>query len=792
MSVFPSRDAVSRRHELGSRIKFHSLLLLSGLFISILFTSSCSILSNAGNNQNSTTTSTPSVSVRISPATAQIAPSGTVQFSATVSGTSNVGVMWSATGGTISATGLFTASKTGSNATVTAISAVSSGAKASAAVTLSTQAKLEIVTTSLPAAQSGSPYSASMQSSGGVPPYKWSVASGTLPQGLSLSSAGTISGTPVQVGTYPFTLKVTDSSSQSQSIAESMAVAAGSNLNYSGYDGPAQLPLVYLQTALANTPAPGSTINVNAGGNLQSALNSANCGDTILLQSGAVFSGNFQIPAKPCDDQHWIIVRTSAPDSSLPAEGTRINPCYAGVASLPARPAFSCPTLKNVMAQILYTAKGISGPLQLLNGANHYRFIGLEITRALPTVHIWDLVSPMEDTYSADHLIFDRVWIHGTATDETKSGIHLSGITNAAVIDSYFSDFHCISNHGSCTDAQAIGGGEGSLPAGPYKIDNNFLEAAAQSIIFGGGPGTTTPADIEVRFNHMFKPLTWQPGAVGFVGGYTGDPYVVKNHFELKNAQRVLFEGNILENVWGGFTQAGYSVVLTPKTQNGGCMPCQVTDITIRYNQISNVGGGFDMGNVEDKTGGFAVAGERYSIHDVLLENVNMAQFAGNGELATMISSSTSEVLSQVSMQHMTAFPDPNSHILSIEDTVSTMPGFVFANNLVVSSPWPIVSAGGGSASCAASDVPLTVVQLCFPGYVFTGNLIVGSMPSYPASKWPSGQSFLASANSVGFVNYSGGNYALASTSPYVGKATDGANIGADIAGLNGMIAGVP
>ena len=789
MSVFPSRDAVARLPKLGSRITIHTVPKLTVLFVTLLLASSCSILSGSGNKQGSSSTS--GVAVRISPPSAQIAPSGTVQFSASVSGTSNVAVTWSATGGSISPNGLFTASKTGSGATITATSVASPAAAASAAVVLSAPANLRILSTSIPAAQTEVPYSATMSSSGGLPPYTWSVSSGVLPQGLGLSSRGTISGTPVQVGTYSFTLKVTDSASQTQSLSENMQVTAGSNLNYSGFDGPAELPRVYLQTALADTPAPGSTITVNAGGNLQSALNSANCGDTILLQSGAVFSGNFQIPAKACDDQHWIIVRTSAPDSSLPAESTRINPCYAGVASLPGRPAFTCTAVKNVMAQILYTANGISGPLQLLDGANHYRFIGLEITRALPTVHMWDLVAPMESTYSADHLIFDRVWVHGTATDETKGGIHLSGVTNAAVIDSYFTDFHCISNHGSCTDAQAIGGGEGSLPAGPYKIDNNFLEASAQSIMFGGGAGTTTPTDLEIRYNHMFKPLLWQPGAAGFVGGYTGDPYIVKNHFELKNAQRVLFEGNILENVWGGFTQAGYSVVLTPKTQNGVCIPCQVTDITIRYNQISNVGGGFDIGNVEDKTGGFAVAGERYSIHDVLLENVNMAQFAGDGELATMISSSTSEILSQVSMQHITAFPDVNSHILSIEDTVSTMPGLVFANNLVVSSPYPIVSAGGGNASCAASDVPLTVVQTCFPGYVFTGNLVVGSMPNYPSSKWPAGQTFLASVSSVGFVNYAGGNYALSASSPYVGKATDGRNIGADITGLTSMIAGV-
>src|SRR4029077_16976688 len=146
-----------------------------------------------------------------------------------------------------------------------------------------------------------------------------------------------------------------------------------------GYDGPAQLPQVYIQSALSDTPAPGSTISVSAGGDFQAALNSASCGDTISLQAGATFTGNFTLPAKGCDDAHWIIIRPSASDSSLPAEGTRITPCYAGVSSLPGRPAFNCRVTNNVLAKVQSMPN--SGPLVLANGVSHYRFIGLELTR---------------------------------------------------------------------------------------------------------------------------------------------------------------------------------------------------------------------------------------------------------------------------------------------------------------------------------------------------------------------------------------------------------------------------
>jgi len=163
-------------------------------------------------------------------------------------------------------------------------------------------------------------------------------------------------------------------------------------------------------------------------------------------------------------------------------------------------------------------------------------------------------------------------------------------------VDSYFNDFHCIADTGSCTDAHAIAGGNTETQDGPYLIQNNFLEASGEGVLFGGGPATKNPADIEIIGNHFWKPWQWMPGNTPFVGGPDGKPFIVKNHFELKNAVRVLFEANLLENVWGGFTQAGHAIVMSPSNQHSKsganvCPLCQVTDVTMRYNQISHAGG---------------------------------------------------------------------------------------------------------------------------------------------------------------------------------------------------------
>ncbi|HKC71661.1 MAG TPA: hypothetical protein VKB60_08565, partial [Terriglobales bacterium] len=192
------------------------------------------------------------------------------------------------------------------------------------------------------------------------------------------------------------------------------------------FDGPAELPRKYIKTSLADTPAPGRRVRVKEGQGLQEALDHAKCGDTVELEAGATFRGVFRFPKKPCDDGHWIIVRTSAPDDALPSENTLLTPCYAGVASLPGRPDFHCSSTRNVLAKLELDRKSEAGPVLFEDGANHYRFIGLEITRAVPGLHMRNLVQPEKPEDTADHLVFDRLWLHGTAQDETKGGIHLS------------------------------------------------------------------------------------------------------------------------------------------------------------------------------------------------------------------------------------------------------------------------------------------------------------------------------------------------------------------------------
>ena len=197
------------------------------------------------------------VTVQISPSNPTIAAGAKIQFAASVSNTSNTAVTWSASAGTISSTGLFTApSSVSSPVTVTASSAAQSTAKASTAVTITTpvtSSPFVISTSSLPAAAVVTPYLASLSASGGQSPYQWSITSGSLPAGLQLSgSAGTLSGSPTQAGTYTFTVQGTDAASHTAQRSLSLAVSAASNCGPPVYCSRTDLQVVQVPSTPPN------------------------------------------------------------------------------------------------------------------------------------------------------------------------------------------------------------------------------------------------------------------------------------------------------------------------------------------------------------------------------------------------------------------------------------------------------------------------------------------------------------------------------------------------------------
>ena len=109
---------------------------------------------------------------------------------------------------------------------------------------------LFITTSSLPAGVATEAYGASIGASGGRPDYSFSIAGGSLPSGLSLSSSGGLGGTPTTAGTYSFTVRVTDTSGGTATRDFQLVIAAP--------------PLVITTSSLPDSPA-GTPLSLKFG-----------------------------------------------------------------------------------------------------------------------------------------------------------------------------------------------------------------------------------------------------------------------------------------------------------------------------------------------------------------------------------------------------------------------------------------------------------------------------------------------------------------------------------------------
>jgi hypothetical protein len=573
--------------------------------------------------------------------------------------------------------------------------------------------------------------------------------------------------------------------------SENAYCGKGDVAHFGDKDGPAQLPQTCYYTGLDGTPSPGKQIHVGAHDDLAGAVTDAKCGETLLLPAGATYEVR-NLPAKKCDDQHYITIRTDIPESKLPPEGTRISPAWAGVASLSGRPAFAQPAggAAKLMATII--VKPNNGVVV----GDHVRFIGIEWTTAAD-----EHISRMIYTDHNDHVIFDRNYIHAGERSEVGHGIGMIlGSHKIAVINSYISGLNCIARKGACTDATAIGGAHSFEPFGTFKIYNNFLEASGENIMFGGGGSEYNPTDIEIRRNHLFRPMIWKEGEPGYTPSPKGEPYIVKNNLEFKSAIRVLIEGNLLENSWGGFTQNGFSVVLAPVSQASHCPKCRVNDITMRYNRIRNVGGVLTIATKHanlKKGGGSPEDGGRMSIHDLVADDIHDRDYKGGGTFLKYMSAQI--IIHDVQLDHITSFgPGP---LMSVSDRGDKMPNFSLINSVfaVGGERRPVVPAAPRSCAVQSSKAgPQAVFDACFTNYRFDHNLISVER----AAGFPKENIVVGSPKDLGVRDLKDGiakdprlchekGNGCSRRSPGAGAASDGKDMGADVDAVEAAIAGV-
>lgn len=460
----------------------------------------------------------------------------------------------------------------------------------------------------------------------------------------------------------------------------------------------------------------GNTITVKAGGNFQVALDRAKPGDTILLESGATFRGAFKLPKKNGDE--FITVRSTAPDAQLPPEGRRIEPSkYAAV-----------------LPKVESDVKG-EPAIAALGGAHHFRFIGIEFG---PTVEgLYDIIrlgSGAEK--SADelphHIEFDRVWIHGGEKDGQRRGIAANG-RHIKIQNSHISG---IRRRGEESQAIAVWATDG-----PVEIVNNYLEAAAENILFGGAGSVLklVPTDCIVRNNHLNKPLEWR-----------SESWVVKNLFEIKNGRRIKVENNLMTNNWA-MGQDGTAILFTTRADNGDATI--IEDIEF----INNIVRG--SANAINVFGGEGSGGHRLKISNNQFEDINGEKWGSAGYF--------------MKLTDWNGLIIENNTILQSGSIISAygqpVKDFVLRNNIVFENEYGIKGDNTGSGQAT--------IDKYLPNGTVACNLIIGRKNSLYAEE----NIFTESIGQVGFADREKGNYRLKSDSAYFKKPCGGRRFGADI-----------
>jgi hypothetical protein len=268
------------------------------------------------------------------------------------------------------------------------------------------------------------------------------------------------------------------------------------------------------------------------------------------------------------------------------------------------------------------------------------------------------------------------------------------------------------------------------------------------------------PSDIEIRHNHFYKPLSWR------------GVWLIKNLFELKNARRVLLEGNVLENNWAA-AQDGTAILLKSVNQENTAPWSGTTHVTIRLNVVRNVGSAF---NIAAHPEAYAVEpAHSIAVSDNVIQNINTGEFKGSAKAFLL-----QNALTNITIAHNTVYNDVVPYASLVFGPEGTkMTGVTYMNNITATTDnWGIYGDNTGAGSVA--------LNLYAPAAVVAGNVFAGNA----GRDYPAGTYFTPLTAGVGFLSPANGDFSLTTGSPYKGIATDGRDPGADMAAVRAATAG--
>lgn len=327
-------------------------------------------------------------------------------------------------------------------------------------------------------------------------------------------------------------------------------------------------------------------------------------------------------------------------------------------------------------------------------------------------------------------------------------------------------------------------------PAGQTNTANSTATAEVATTIAVGGAAITiswTPvvgasdyvvygrtAGGENMYWTTTTPYFTDDGTAGKSGTVpSATVWYVKNIFELKNAQDVLVEGNVFENLWMA-AQQGYPIVFTPRNQGGTAPWAVVQRVTFQHNLVRHTPGGVNILGVDNINP--SQRANHIVVRDNIFDDLTGATW-GTGSRPFEIGDGPDSV----TIDHNTVISTDYS-ILWLYGGSSTSPtpitNAVYTNNM---SPHNSYGIMGSSYAYGLSSIATYL-----PGAVVVGNVLAGGS----ASRYPVGNFFpTVTGWQTNFANYAAGDYHLVATSPYKNAGTDGLDLGANVDVINNFAA---
>ena len=631
---------------------------------------------------------------------------------------------------------------------------------------------------------------------------------------------------------------------------------------------------------------------VRAGGNLHGAINSARCGDVIVLQAGGTWDGSYILPNKNCNQSTAITIRSSE-TASLPAG-------RVGVAD-----AVHMPRIRAAANEAAFRAAAGAGwwildGLELTDNAGrglvnalvdlglsatgvhdmiaqrcyfHQKEIGTNYTRSamravwfegknltfrwnyvyligyyypevsgtdyyqMDTTSVLSVGGPgpilMEDNYIS-------VWWNGfflgggdtapentaTLTGATMTSATFSNTTGLApgiVVRFSLAGVGNISNgstkltkaNGAISSAEVgrtIGLRNGSTihlmkvkgvtgneitvaPQGSIAPDGNYNFSVYETAQVTGVSGSTVnytaslPASNVDALQHAPSAVAWNYGDQGLINDVTVrrntfyvDPafahdvfvhkgYSPKGAFEIKNVNRLVYEGNY---------NLGYPAnwAITPRNQNGTAPWTTTAHLVLRNNWMAT---DTAYPEVAGRMAGIALQDNEHTstpATDIQIYN----NFAKN--VANMIVSKGGDGWVVKHNTIINDLPVANAYhgAVVLEGVPST--NWIFKDNIIGYSRYGMICS-----------IPPGSLGICWPNGIFQNNVVVDFLKEgFDSRVWGVGGILPLVPNAfsqIGFVGASKDNYRLALSSPYKGKASDGSDPGVDMGALMTALARV-